>query len=326
MKRWILMLFALMMAVCMAVPVLAEPVADMVSVDLSKVYTLTNAGTENQAETFTFTIEKVKVEDSSFYTLETMPMFENQTYTIDFAQGEATVEGDKNSVSLDLPVYEHVGVFTYKITESVGSTAGVSYDSSPMYLKVTVIEQNGKVRVAALHYQTEDGDKTECFENVYAAGSLAISKTVTGNMGEKDRYFTVTVTLTGQENKTYAQSYPVTGGSNENNPSEIAIGVPAVFYLRDGETVTLSNIPYGVTYTVVEDDYTDDRYDEAAYDFSDAEKTVDSAQDTVNITNNKGVEVDTGIGLDSLPYLLMLTIAMAGVAVYFKKRTAKENG
>ena len=167
MKRWILMLFALMMAVCMAVPVLAEPVADMVSVDLSKVYTLTNAGTENQAETFTFTIEKVKVEDSSFYTLETMPMFENQTYTIDFAQGEATVEGDKNSVSLDLPVYEHVGVFTYKITESVGSTAGVSYDSSPMYLKVTVIEQNGKVRVAALHYQTEDGDKTECFENVY---------------------------------------------------------------------------------------------------------------------------------------------------------------
>lgn len=180
----------------------------------------------------------------------------------------------------------------------------------------------------------ENGDgqtdsKTGGFTNEYSAGSLSISKNVTGNMVDQNAYFAVKVTLTGVEGKTYLPTYAVTGGSYESNPTEIAIGTETTFYLKHGETITIGNLPYDVTYTVVEDDYTSEAkggYDEASYNFSDDAKKIDSASDTVTITNNKGTTVDMGVALDSLPYVLMLAAACAGMFVFFsKKRAAHEN-
>ena len=55
-------------------------------------------------------------------------------------------------------------------------------------------------------------------------------------------------TYTGE----YGDAYAVSGGSNENNPSSIVIGTPTTFYLKDQETISIANLPYGVTYTVAE--------------------------------------------------------------------------
>ena len=55
---------------------------------------------------------------------------------------------------------------------------------------VTVLQgENGRLRVAAVHTEAEDGDKADKFPNEYSAGSLAIAKVVTGNMGDKEKYF-----------------------------------------------------------------------------------------------------------------------------------------
>ena len=40
----------------------------------------------------------------------------------------------------------------------------------------------------------------------------------------------------------------------------------------------------------------------------------------MTITNNKGVTVDTGITLDSAPYILLLAVAVIGVAAMLRKR------
>ena len=148
-------------------------------------------------------------------------------------------------------------------------------------------------------------------------------------MGDKEAYFNVKVTLNGEAGKTYLSSYNVTGGSEDSNPTTIKIGEAADFKLKNGDTITISNLPYGVTYTVEEDDYTsaaNGGYDAANYSFSDANKTIDTAADTVEITNNKGITVDTGINMDSMPYILMLAVVCMGLfGFFFKKRMMRED-
>lgn len=297
---------------------------DMETVDLAKVYKLINDGYDNPAETFKFTIEKFSVSDSP-YTLATMPMFDPATFEISFIEGEATIGGDTNTETLNLPDYDYVGIFTYKITETIGDTAGVTYDANPLYLKVTVIEQDGKVRVVALHYALETGEKMEKLTNTYAAGSLEVSKMVTGNLGDKSKFFEVVVTLFAPTDKVVRSTIDISGGSYATNPTEIVIGAPTSFWLKDGETITFDNLPYGVTYTVVEADYTGEPdYYITTHTFSDPDdKLINSLLDTVEIENNKNRTVDTGISLDSLPYVLLIGFAGLGMGVLlFKKRHA----
>ena len=111
----------------------------------------------------------------------------------------------------------------------------------------------------------------------------------------------------------------VTGDWKADNTAEVTIS------LHHGETVTFTNIPYGVTYDVVEDTkYTQEAnggYDAATYAFSDeTSKKIDSDSDTVTITNNKSVEVDTGITLDSLPFVLILAVCAGAVVLFVIKR------
>ncbi len=50
--------------------------------------------------------------------------------------------------------------------------------------------------------------------------------------------------------------------------------------------------------------------------------TIGAASDAVPITNTKGTTVDTGVVLDSLPYILLIAVAMVGVVAFTaKKRT-----
>ncbi|MFR9067194.1 MAG: hypothetical protein ACLVJH_10105 [Faecalibacterium prausnitzii] len=42
-------------------------------------------------------------------------------------------------------------------------------------------------------------------------------------MGNKEKYFKFTVQLTGEEGKTYQDSYAITGGSYDANPDSVEI-------------------------------------------------------------------------------------------------------
>ena len=79
------------------------------------------------------------------------------------------------------------------------------------------------------------------------SGSLTVSKTVAGNAGETDKEFHFTVTL---GDTTVGGKYgDMTFANGE-----------ATFTLKHGESKTATGLPAGITYTVAEDDYSDDGY------------------------------------------------------------------
>ena len=214
-----------------------------------------------------------------------------------------------------------MGVYTYIIHEVAGNSAGVTYYGDAILLRVTVIEQDGKLRIAAVHTEdpeSTDGDKKDDFDNRYSAGELEVHKDVEGIMGNKDKYFEFTVQLTGEEGKVYQDSYAITGGSYDANPASIEIRpgetTEATFYLKDGDTIHIENLPYGVEYKVSETPVADYVTTETG-----TEGEVDEAVEQASFTNTKGGTVDAGVVLDSAPYLFTLTGA-AGVGLLLTLR------
>lgn len=297
-----------------------ETYADMDSVVIKKNYELANEGTFSPAETFSFDIEADNVTDASDdITPENMPM--PTIGTVSYLRGEAGSTTKTKEIKIDLPEYESVGVYTYIIHEAAGNSAGVTYYGDAILLRVTVIEQDGKLRIAAVH--TEDPESTgegkkDDFDNFYSAGELEVHKDVEGIMGNKDKYFKFTVQLTGEEGKTYQDSYAITGGSYDANPDSIEIRpgetTEATFYLKDDDTIHIENLPYGVEYKVSETPVADYVTTETG-----TEGEVNAAVEQANFTNTKGGTVDAGVVLDSAPYLFTLTGA-AGVGLLLTLR------
>lgn len=297
-----------------------ETYADMDSVVIKKNYELANEGAFSPAETFSFDIEADNVTDASDdITPENMPM--PTIGTVSYLRGEAGSTTKTKEIKIDLPEYKSVGVYTYIIHEAAGNSAGVTYYGDAILLRVTVIEQDGRLRIAAVH--TEDPESTgegkkDDFDNLYSAGELEVHKDVEGIMGNKEKYFEFRVQLTGEEGKTYQDSYAITGGSYDANPTSIKIKpgetTEATFYLKDGDTIHIENLPYGVEYKVSETPAADYVTTETG-----TEGEVDEAVEQATFTNTKGGTVDAGVVLDSAPYLFTLTGA-AGVGLLLTLR------
>lgn len=288
--------------------------SDQATVTVKKSYKLTNAGTTSPAETFT--LEQVGNGSVSKSEATSAPHLGTITGAT-FAEGAATTDGTSAEITINLPAYDHVGVYEYILKEVAGKTAGVTYFGNNIKLVVTVINgEDGNLRVAAVHTETE-GKKSDTFVNTYSAGKLNVSKTVEGNLGDKNKYFEFTVTLTGEAKKDYGETYTVTGdpSSNENNPTSIKLGVGTKFWLKHGEKISIENLPYGVSYTVTEtaaDGYTTDKTGDTG--------TINAAEQTAAFTNTKNATIDMGVTTDSLPYIMLLGIVtLIGAAMIVKR-------
>lgn len=291
---------------------------DHETVTINKVYKLVGQGT-SPAETFTLKqVGNGIVKDGE---AESAPALGTITGA-QFTTGAATVDGATGNITVALPTYEKVGVYEYTLQEVAGKTAGVTYYGATIKLVVTVIqdENNGKLRIAAVHTESS-GAKKDTFENTYSAGTLDISKTVEGNLGDKEKYFEFKVLLTGETDKTYADSYAVSGGTNTSNPSTIEIGKETTFLLKHGETIHIANLPYGVTYTVTEtavDGYTTTQTGDSG--------SINAAKQTAAFTNSKQKDnIDTGVYLDNLPYILVFAGVLAIAAVFVVRRRRFED-
>ena len=324
---------------------------DVTSVTFYKDYNLVGDPTTafSPADTFSFTIDGVGVTDAADgVTINTYGM--PTVGTVSYIRGEAGSTTKTKEVTIDLPEYGSVGVYTYKIKEVARNaennvTAGVTYWRNDIILKVTVVELNGKIRVAAVHtenakpdgsYDTSKGDgssKNDHFPNTYSAGSLAVTKEVTGLLGDQNKMFDVDVTFTAPAGKTVKETISYTDGDGATKTIPASawtaddddadnVTATVTISVKHGQTVTFTNIPYEVTYTVQEKDYADYT---ATHEFSDTNKKIDSASDTVLITNTKDGDVDTGVILDNAPYILMLAVVAGGaMTLVIKKRREEE--
>lgn len=136
-------------------------------------------------------------------------------------------------------------------------------------------------------------------------GDLSVSKTVKGNASDKNKDFNFTVTLS---DRSIAGTY---------GDMEFKDGV-ASFTLSDGESKTATDLPSGISYTVEEDDYSNEGYSTS--------KTGDSGKisegDTVRASfiNTKGVDdggglPQTGDMLPLVPLVLMMVLAACAAAI-----------
>ena len=362
MKKVMAAMLAATMTMSMGMTAFAEEqqYENMTEVQLKKTYKLTNVETTNPAETFGFgalTCTDVRNAGSDVTTATApVPTINSVSYTT----GEATTDGVEKTFTITLPTkedgsskYTSVGEYYYEFTETDNNTAGVTYRTTPIKLKVTVIEQGGQKRIAAIHTEGDNEAKSDSFDNVYSAGSLKVTKNVTGLLGDKQKIFEVKVKFTAPSGDTVNGDITYTDLNGEHTiagdtdtktegiqgwtTQEVTIKV------KDTTTVTFTNVPYGVSYEVVEKDYSSDGYDAPDYDAEtvetaeivneDGSKTsveinakgvIDSSAESVSITNNKGGTVDTGISLDNVPYILLLAIAVLGMFGFVSKKRSSE--
>lgn len=249
------------------------------------------------------------------------------------------------SISMQLPAYTKVGIYTYQVKEVDGGTLGMTYDDTTYTLQVRVANKmdGGKIDStgAKVCYVTmkADGVKESSVKNTYNASNLTISKNVEGNMGDRDKEFDFKVTLKVPAGKTLRSTINVPEGSAIIWTDEVGT---VTFKLSHGESFTLMNLPYDIEYTVDEMNGTtalnDGEKINGTYQVSyDGKKAGTIGTGNGKITPTDGVintevtntwgddEIDTGVILDNAPYMLMLAIVAGGaMTLVIKKRREEE--
>lgn len=313
-------------------------------VTITKKYTVTGSEEKKApAETFTFTVtpgakvngaEKT-VEKSEATTIPTMAANSNEktvAFTALTEDGTGTFTVDVANLNITKP-----GMYYYTVTETPSNTAGVDYAAKSMIMVITAGyaddgEDSSLSYWAALHDSTNYNDKNSKFENTYTAGSLKVTKKVTGSLGDKDKKFNVDVTFTAPAGKTVKSTITyVNNGAESIAPDAWKLNTTTNQYeakvtveLAHKGSVQFNNIPKDVTYIVEEQDYSGAEYT-ATYE-GDKSGTIANDVKSTTITNQKGDDnIDTGVILDNAPYILMLAVVAGGaMTLVIKKRREEE--
>lgn len=121
MKKLLSLALALIMVLTLSVAVAAQEHTDMETVTISVTYNEANEGTTSPAETFTFAIANTSVTHAaSGVTTENMPT--PTVNSVSFAEGDAgKAETMTKDVTIKLPTYTSVGIYTYTITPTAGN-------------------------------------------------------------------------------------------------------------------------------------------------------------------------------------------------------------
>ena len=156
-------------------------------------------------------------------------------------------------------------------------------------------------------------------------GSLVISKTVTGNYGDmvNDEFkFTITINKPF-ESSDFGNKLSIKG----DNTYEAT--------LKHGESVTLTGIPYGASYTVTETtkngyaakNTLTEKFNGGAIDgeaktneSNTRTDTLDHTTEELVFTNTNQQPIETGVSLDTLPYVLVLALAGAGLVLMIARK------
>lgn len=141
--------------------------------------------------------------------------------------------------------------YTYQI-EEVDTPAfdGVTYDETKYTVTVT-LEDDGQGHLTPKAEISGGEDGSIVLKNKLARRNLTISKTTAGNAVLKDDAFTVKIGLSRNDIVPVDGDYPMDGAA------ETTLTVKngeATLKIRDGQTVTIKDIPVGTTYTVEETD------------------------------------------------------------------------
>lgn len=251
--------------------------------------------------------------------------------------------------TLDPSKFTAMGTYRYEVKQKKGTYEGITYDEDTRYLDVTVATDGTIFYIESaelISYKNGTREKSGSFVNTYGVKSdptnpvpdgtvndLVISKTVTGNFGERDKKFDFEITINGA----YGEEYKLEGQPAQET-TKIKNGEKVTIQLGNGENVKIYGLTASDTYTIKElaaDDYrttfktTVTGSDKTAVDGT-GKDVIDGKIDAGNqlqtqevaFTNNREGSA-TGFVLSYGPYALMVVLAGAVAFVLFRKRRAE---
>ena len=197
-----------------------------------------------------------------------------------------------------------------------------------------------------LKYSVTEGNNPEVtITNTYTSNQadLTVTKTVTGNMADLDEEFTFQMTIQKEgvpvdpEDVEWSRGNE-TGGLDERHVTTDPAGV-YTFTLGNNESIVFSGIPKDAVVTVTEvgDNLADyktgvvikatnggaestDQGDSKDETNREGTVTINATAKTIAFTNTKEIPVNTGVILDTLPYVLMLIAVGGGVVAFFLRK------
>ena len=248
--------------------------------------------------------------------------------------------------TLDPSKFTAMGTYRYEVKQTKGTYEGITYDEDTRYLDVTVATDGTTFYIESaqlISYKNGTRGKSESFVNTYGVNKpdtenpvpkpdgtvndLVISKTVTGNYGERDKKFIFEITINGAEGEWY---------NLEGQPA-IKKGTAARIELKHGETVKIYGLTENDTYTIKEleaDDYkTTIETKLNGTNKAGESGNIKTATGTIGAGTllqtqevaftNKREGSATGFALSYGPYALMVVLAGAVAFVLFRKRRAE---
>ena len=329
-------------ATAFAVPAFAAnaPVNGPSAVTFDKYLVLDESANVPNA-TFTFTVSGT---DSENVTVGEA-VFSPETTTYDEVQsgdsltlGEGKkyaavgVTADFSRVSFSAP-----GVYRYTIQENATTVPGVTADNKTYNIDIQVTtDDNGTLSIGDVAFSSGSAQKATGFVNTFGSTGLTLKKTVTGNQGDRNKYFTFTVALANApKGSVYSVTLPTTEAYSPADRTSITVGengtATETFHLKHNQSLVINGLTSGVQYTITETDWTGytttykvnggDAQNGAAT----GQQTMGNTSQTVEFINYKQGTVPTGILLDVAPYAALA--AFAGVALGLlaagKKRRAR---
>lgn len=260
--------------------------------------------------------------------------------------------------------FDKAGIYRYIVEETPGDYEGITYDNTDRYLDVYIqTGDDGSLSIAgAVLYETDDvlssdgktytdPDEGETakggFTNTYATADLTLTKLVDGNLGDRTKDFTFTVTIKGAEGEQFYVTTTRTDGYDapivleektvgEGDTAVTTYEKSVTITLKHNESVTIYGLSENDTYTIVEGSYATDGYTatvEGAGTVSTADDgtttasgTISATPDDVNVTftNTKDANVPTGIAMTVLPFVAMIALAAIVAVLFFQKRERRE--
>ena len=273
----------------------------------------------------------------------------------DFKYATKLVTVDFTGVKYNTP-----GIYRYKITETASTAPGITDDDQlvrtlDVYVKYSdetaqtltvdnyvlyegIPTTDDQFAQAGHAGQAATDTKSDGYVNEYTTYDLTLAKTVTGNQGDRDKYFAFTVNITGAVAGTvYTVDLPEKDNHEDNSTDPLTVGVGgsvnATYYLKHGQSIVIQGLTADTEYTITETDYSTDGYstsytvrvgDQPASTPSEAlttvEKTMGTGDNIVTFTNHKEGTVPTGILLETAPYLILGAVVVAGLVVLFATR------
>lgn len=239
--------------------------------------------------------------------------------------GAYTVQNEGDSIQLN--TIARPDVKRDDQTEAVCPDTKITADGTVYTFKGWYTDENC-TREADFVNGTISTDTTFYAKYVPASANLTISKTVTGKLGDTNKAFTFTIT---KADGTAANITNTNIEISEADRAKVEWKGNGQFTLKDGASITFKNLPSG-EYKIVEDDYTGEKYETSYVVGSgdpqsgrEATVTMSGTNMTLAFTNHCNLKPDTGVLLDTLPYIVILAVVAGGVALLMLRKHRKED-